>query len=518
MKKLIIGITFLPLILLGACDDFLTTQNPNELTADVFFSNPNEVQQAVFTLYPPVQGLVLGGGGTGGAFALVGRGVETRLTTGAFDIMQTFANFNDTPDDGVADPFWGEAYTIIFRANNILANIDGADFSGNEPLREELRAETHFFRGLAYFTIAFMYGDAPLVLKPAEDPEDFNPPKSTIDELFDQAIADLQLAKSGLPVVQENPARVTKAVAEGFLGKTYLYRAGYLDEPENYSLAAAEFKEVIDSGMFSLIDNYRENFTAENENNEESLYEVQMLDNSARGTPTQPRPFNSVPGIGFEIFLRPSDFLMQEMAKEKTIDGEFDPRFLETVYFNEGLPLFGVPFNQLGSGIQCVDGRGVGGDPEGNSSTTGGWWRKYLNVNLSCPPILTGNSPDNNERVLRYADILLMYAEALVKSGGSLSEASSAVQQVRDRANLANKTFSSADELMDEIEHQRLIELAYENVHYFDLIRWGKLGEALRDHGTPTQVANFDPVKHKFFPIPIQEVTNNENLEQNPAY
>ncbi|MFH5834042.1 RagB/SusD family nutrient uptake outer membrane protein [Halalkalibaculum sp. DA384] len=519
MKYLInkvLVLTVLVFVASGCGEDFLDLENPNEITAGTFFQTPEEMQQSVNTLYPVMDGLRE-------TFGQNARGIDMQLTDGAFEGQVNYANFRTTPESGTSAGYWEASYTIIFRANTILDNMDNVDWTGNESMRELLTAEAHFFRGVSYFHLAHMYGQVPIVTKPAETDEEFNPPKAeSIGAVYDQAISDLQAAKQVLPETRSTAAKVTKGTATGFLGKTYLYRASYLEEPDNYSLAASEFKEVIDSGNYSLVDNYEDNFTAVNENNSESLYEIQYKFNTSPSTPTQGRPFNSVPGIGFEIFLRPSDWVMQKMAEERTVDGDFDPRYLQTIYFHEGLPLFSVPYNELGSGIDCQGGQGVGGAPDGSSTTEGGWWRKYLNVNLGCPPQLTGGEAENNERVLRYADILLMYAEAVTIDAGSVTqEAVQAVQEVRDRANLATKTmgdYANADELMEEIKHQRVMEFTYENMYYFDLIRWGDMEEALQQHGSPTQVSSYDPVKHKYFPIPTSEVVNNSNLEQNDPW
>jgi hypothetical protein len=507
-----IGFTVL-LIGLGALSckkDFLEKRNPNEITAGAFFETPAQVQQAVNTLYPAI-------GSVRSIFEQNSRGGDATLTSGAFDVQIAYFNFQSSPESGDTDGLWEGIYGMIYRANTILANMDRADWAGNEDLKAQLTAETLFFRGIGYFYLAFLYGQVPIVTKLPETAEDYNPAKAdSPDAVYDQAISDITAAKNGLPVEQEDIGRVTKGAATAFLGKTFLYRAGYLGQDEYKAQAAAQFKEVMDLGIYNLVQNYEDNFTDANENNEESVFELQYGYNGGLGTPTQDRTFNMVPGISFEIFLRPSAWLMQTMGTEKTIGGDFDPRYLQTVYFNGGLPLFGVPYNELGDGISCDGGTGVGGAPDGSSSTEGGWWRKYLNVNYSCEPAISEDrGSENNERLLRYADILLMYAEAVADTDPAAANA--ALKQVRDRAGLPVKTFAGSA-LMDEIRHQRVMEFAYENMYYFDLIRWGLLGDALNDHGTDPQIENYDPVKHKYFPIPTSEINNNTNLEQNEPW
>ena len=499
------------LLVVASCgEDFLDLQNQNQITADKFYQTPQDFHLAVNTLYRRANTIK-------DVFLQNSRGDDMVLTDGAFENQINFASFLNSATSGDSDGLYSGLYNLIYRANNILFYIenDNVDWTGYEDQKSTLTAEAYFFRGLAYFYLAHSFGWVPIVTAPAQSEEEFSPAKAeTIGEVYDQAIADLKLAKAGLPEEPADPGRVTIGSATGFLGKTYLYRASYLDENEYYALAATEFEELMDMG-YGLVDDYEDNFTFKNENNQESLFELQYLFNPSLRTPTQDRIFNSVPGIGYEIYLRPSEWCLNEMGMEKTIDGLYDQRFIQTAYFN-GDSCFGVPYNQLGDGLYVEGGVMVGGAPDGSSSTEGGWWKKYLNVHL--PYETNPGEGDNNERVLRYADILLMYAEAKVMSGPSLTEAIAAVKEVRDRANLPEKTYTNAEDLMAEIRHQRVMELTYENYHYFDLIRWGLMGEAFQDHGTDAQKLNYDPVKHKYFPLPLSEIINNKNLEQNEAW
>jgi starch-binding outer membrane protein, SusD/RagB family len=508
--RLVFTVVLLTLGSVSCKKTFLEKKNPNDITAGTFFETPEQVQQAVNTLYAAVSSVR-------SIFEQNARGTDATLTSGAFDVQIAYFNFQNTPESGDTDGLWEGIYRMIYRANTILANMEKADWTGNEDLKTRLTAETLFFRGVGYFYLAFMFGQVPVVTSLAQSDEDFNPAKAgSVDEVYDQAIADLTAAKNGLPVEQEDIGRATKGAATAFLGKTYLFRAGYLGQDEYKAKAATELKEVIDLGIYDLVENFEDNFTDANENNEESVFEIQYGYNGGLGTPTQDRTFNMVPGISFEIFLRPSEYLMETMGQEKTTGGEFDPRFLQTVYFDGGLPLFGVPYDELGDGISCSNGVGEGGAPDGSSSKEGGWWRKYLNVNYSCEPQITEDrGSENNERLLRYADVLLMYAEAVAEADPAA--ANDALTQIRSRANLPVKTFSGSA-LIDEIRHQRMVEFAYENMHYFDLIRWGTLGDELQAHGTEPQIENYDPVKHKYFPIPTSEINNNTNLEQNDAW
>lgn len=586
-----------------SCDEAkLDIADPNAITSGNFWSRPEDVQLALNTLYPTFNGLMDGANTASNL-----RSDAIVLAATDFAPLAQYALFTNGADNGQSDDFWGSAYGLIFSANTILQEIENVPFS-DESLKSQYIAEASFFRGAAYFRLAHLYGDAPIVTIPAVSASDFDRPKSSAQEVWDQAIADLIVARDGLPSVSEMTGRVNSWVATGFLGKAYLYRAGYLNEDSYFALAAAEFKKIIDSGSYGLIDNWVENFLGGTfENNLESLYEAQYDILGSEYGATQSRPFDSsAPGISAEIINKPSEWILNEMSRELDLDGELDVRLLNTLYWLDGLPLFGTPFSDLGNGIECGGGGGpsvecsdfedisgedewinseiipnlaqVGAtppegeelvsvffsecllngtwvgenfrltyssgctisygydDPTGSFTAMGntcvdvaassdggnldGFFRKYVNVDLACED---ANNATNNERILRYADILLMYAEAVVMSNGDLQEAINAVNAVRERANLAtgvdaNGNTLDASNLMAEIEHQRVMEFVLEGQRYYDLIRWGRLKSTLEASGFPDAASNVDEMKHKYFPIPLDEINANALIEQNPLW
>ena len=575
------------LLILSSCDDtFLDLTDPNAITTGSFWSSEADVEAAVVTLYPTFNSVW---DGANEASNLRSDGVK--LAAPDFAQFNQFYTFVNTPINGLSDGFWFNSYALIFRVNTILAEMQNVSFA-DQATADGLIAELMFFRGAAYFRLAHLYGAVPIVLAPALTEDEFNNPKAaTVEEVWNQAIMDLGDAKAGLPVDQDLPGRVDRGTAMAFLGKLYLYRAGYLNDNSFYSMAASEFAEVMALGKYGLVTDWLDNFTATNENNEESIYEAQYDVFSGAYSVTQPRPGNaSVPGISGEIISKPSEWLFNEMTAERDADGNIDYRALNTLYFSGSGPLFGVNFADLGDGLVC--GSGGGGDDGGgldcweddvtgddgfwvgaveelvpgavitqvviagcwdpvaeteyenvlvtvdqgcrlifdaweeellgngcDASNDGGdfdgWFRKYLPVSYGC---YTDGPAVNNERILRYADVLLMYAEALVQSGGSLTDAENAVNQIRERAGLSNMTFADGASLMTEIEHQRIMEFAMEGSRYYDLIRWGRLKETLESNGFPDGASNIDTEKHKYFPIPLGELQSNELLEQNPLW
>ncbi len=591
-NKIIIAVL---LAVTTACsDDFLDLTDPNAITSGNFWSSTADVEAAIVTLYPTFNSLW-----NGAPEALNLRSDAVALAATDFAQFNQYYTFVNTPQNSVTDDFWYDAYTIIFRVNTILQQMEGIEFS-DAVQKDLMTAEVLFFRGMAYFRLAHLYGKVPIVLEPAAEESQFNNPAAdTHEAVWQQAIDDLTAAKAGLPTERELPGQVTWGAATGFLGKLYLYRAGYLNDPSSYGLAVTEFQEIIDSGIYGLVSDWMDNFLSGNENNEESLYEAQYDVFTGSYAAVQERPFNaSVPGISGEIVSKPSEWISNEMMAERDVDGNFDVRTLNTLYWADGISLYGVDFADLGDGLVCGsgDGGGGGGDdctefweedltgeegfwddivaeevPDGTitevrlegcwieatdeeyehiivtldlgcqltfdawqeqligngceagSSDGGdfdGWFRKYIPVDMAC---ITDGPAVNNERILRYADVLLMHAEALVMSGGSLADAIADVNAVRARANLPVDVDQNGDPLtaaniMDEIEHQRIMEFVLEGTRYLDLIRWGKLVETLETNGFPDGASNIDAEKHKYFHYPNDEVLFNELLEQNPLW
>lgn len=494
----------------SACkSDWLDLQDPNVLTADTFFQTEEDFELSLTTMYPVFNG-VWGSGG----FAANLRSDGIRVTTTDFVEPFQYHAFVNSAEGDLGEEFWGGAYTLIFRANTILKQLETADFLDQET-RDLIEAETRFFRGAAYFRLAHGFGRVPIVLEPAESPEEFdNAPAETFEEVWDQAIADMLAGKNGLP--EESPAqgRVNKFVATAWLGMCYLYRAGYLQDNSFYAPAAVEFKEIIDSEVYALEEEWVNNILQPNTNNGESIYEIQYGLFPGVYSATQERAFvGSVPGIAGEIVFAPASFLFEEMSLERTVDDQLDTRMLNTLFFQGGYLLFGQKFSELEELLECQDGGSFTLDGDPLPEEFEGWFRKYLNVHQSCEDPETNV---NNDRIMRYSDVLLMYAEALTMSNGDLNEAANAVNQIRTRVNLSEMTFANTQELMAEIEHQRILEFAFEGKRYYDLIRWGVLKERLTENGQ--EFAGNIEEKHNYHPYPQDEVLQNSLLDQNPLW
>jgi hypothetical protein len=334
------------------------------------------------------------------------------------------------------------------------------------------------------------FGDVPLITVIPETGAGF--PKSPKAEVYNQIIADLQEASAVLlEKGQEENGRANKGAAIALLGKVYLYL-------EQYDQALTEFNKLSGYGLEA---NYFDNFMEETEHGVESIFEVEYDDDlgySARWN-------SDVSGAGpneatfrgqeygfndwFNVF--PSDDLLNEYEAG-------DPRFSANFYVNG---------DTFGGGTAVVDHF-----PSNGGGNAG--WRKYQNyykfVNEQA------QASGINFKVIRYADVLLMMAEAEnFRPGGNQDVAVGYINQVRDRVGMPLlPTGLSQSEVFDALVHERKVELAGEQVRFNDIVRWGIADTELA--GT-----NFQAGKHELLPIPNVEITSNENIgpeDQNPGY
>ncbi len=512
MKKVIYLLLTIALV---ACDDKLDISNPNRQTTSDFWQTESQAIAGCNAIYAT---LIIDGTYTRMTPALSdGRGDDVTGDSPWPDLVQV-SNFTIPTTSGPVQWIWADYYRVIWRANQVLENTASIDM--DEALKNRILGQAHFLRGLSYFKLANFYKIVPLVLATPKTPEDYYPTTATEEELWNQIYADFQQAKDLLPASYSNVTgldagqigRATQGAATGMLGKSYLYR-------KEWQKAADQFKELIDGGRYSLVANYRDNFTDANENNSESLFEVQFADPSQVGgtvmnwggdpaanwkqASAQACTY-SMDGRGYSDFL-PTQWIYNEYKLERTKDDKSDPRLLATIASYE---------------------------PDDNSTTVyGDAWpyapdkiypRKYTNDGKAGYANEYDLNSGINYRVLRYADILLMYAEAL----NELKQTTAAypyIQQVRDRANLPDlattKPGMTQDEMRDQIAHERALEFAIEGQRINDIIRWGWFYDANKLAMLKTHDADFNlwSPGNEYLPIPQTELDVNKKLSPNPA-
>lgn len=489
------------MVLIMACDDnLLDTSNPNAPTTETFWETEQDAVRATNSAYQLLQY-----NGMYTRFAHIVQDLRADDSIGdspAPNLQQMgFFNFGSVE-------LWDDSYRGIFRANQVIQNVP--DVEMDETLKERLIGEAKFLRGLYYFHLVTTYRNIPLILEVAESEEDYYVPQSEPAEVWEQIIQDFSDAKDVLPesYSDDDIGRATWGSAAGFLGRSYLYN-------NDFDQADGEFQEIIQSNNYELVDDYRQNFTSENENNEESLFEVQF-DRDVFGTEwggfEDPAPdwgrtgFRAIlyapRGLGWNDVL-PTQTLYDAYQEEETNDGEPDPRLVASLFYQDSeVDVYG----------QSWEDRGYGDDEI--------FWRKYQNDDFDNENEARSGI---NHRLMRYADILLMYAETRNELGDQ-GAAAQYIQEVRDRANLPDREneFSqlTQEEMRDRIAQERFLEFSGEGLRFHDIRRWGWLDDPERLSFLEDRDSEFEAYVpgREWLPIPQGELDTNPQLEQNPAW
>jgi hypothetical protein len=516
-KRIISSICIIVLWGFVACEDILDQKNPNALSTDLFWQDEEDVQQAIIGAYSPMSTIF--GWGRYLPFTWFRRADEY---TPSFENLRVRGIITD-PSDIFLPNQWPEAWKVIFRANDILDNIDQVP-DLDPAVLDAAKGQAYFLRALYYFYMVNTWDNIPLTVKAAEGTEDFFAPNSTPAEIYAQIIGDAIQAKALLPNdYGDEYGRATWGAATSLLGKAYLYT-------QEWDLAAAEFKEVIDSGFYDLIDNYGENFQELGDNNVESVFEVQFASEQERGWSSDQinssrssifLQLRAPEAFGGEWVDQVNPWILDAFLSEQNNDGEIDLRAFVTLAWNhpESTIYLDQPFSESileptkiypkkNTGM-LIEGRADEGD--------------------------LGISSGQNFKLIRFADVLLMHAEAANEAGLNESDILQSLNRVRERANMPPiPTGLTQSELRDRIRKERILELSLENDRFFDLKRWGVVVD--RMNGNADMVGNIGPSDdqiraaahpehgfpfseiHTRVPIPIAEILSNPNIKQNPGY
>lgn len=510
MKK----IKYILLIMLGifatsSCnEDLLQQDNPNTITKDQFWKTENDARLGVNSIYAMFY--KPGGWARWIYFRLdltsdEGFSNSPWIELGDWTRFQ-YVNYNFW--EGNVNT-WRDTYKAIFRCNQVLANVPDIEFSDNAE-KEQILAQAKFLRALYYYYAGILWENVPIILEPSTP--DILPSNSTLDEVWAQVETDLLESESALPAQWDaaNVGRPTKGAVHAMLGKLYLQQHEY-----QKALDAFDYLVTGDGAQYyDLMEVYEDNFTDLHENNKESVFEIQFSDFNTGGDGESP---NANMGTNRPQFFAPrgigwSDgqaryWLVEEFMKEKTVDDQIDERLRHSLFY---------PDLEADFGDKIYGRSWEWGDSEA-------WFRKYArdyyrnNEDYYCQV---------NFRMIRYADVLLMYAEALNELGRT-DEAYPYVDRVRARANMAPledaypAIGNDQTKFMDRLKMERVLELSGESVRWADLKRWGDLD----DQASVDKVAERDPDfnnfvvgKHIRLPIPLDDVNNDPNLDQNPKY
>ena len=437
------------------------------------------------------------------------------------EIVTEFDTYQYSKDDWAPNTYWNDHYTMINLANNAIAAADSLNVTDPASLRNI--GEACFFRAYSYFELVKAYGDVPLINFPIQTAAQSIQPKSPATAIYAFIDSNLQVASQLLPAKSAEygegyTGRLTRGAANTLWAQTYLFR-------QDWGRVTALCNQVIASGEYSLMNKFEDIWRDEGENGPESIFEMQAYadagaaTNSAVdygsdwGTSQQVRR-NGAPvewnlGWGWNT---PTDKLANEWPND-------DPRKNQTILYS---------------------GRNDGGTDSGgfnatlppftNSSGTGGLAQRYWSKKL-----YTGNDPairqstgwvNNsgaarwiNHRILRYADVILMLAEASNESGDGATAAAN-LELIRDRAS-GNKgkdrtvlpyiAFTNQAQMRTAIKNERRWELAMEGYRFYDLVRWGDAVNVLGPLGYTNRA--------RFYPIPQKAIDLSGGvLQQNPEW
>lgn len=500
---------------ISCSDDLLDQVNTNTVSTGTFWADANDVSLAVNGMYHPITNTFFWGRivHTG---AMLRSDIFNVRPFGPNTAMSTFQG-----EAGAArwsTEIWQEPFKTIFRANAILENVN-AENVPDATTRNGFIGQAHFMRGLAYWYLVNLYGNVPIVTRTAQGDEDFFPAQASPSEVWAQIITDFTAAESELPASWSGAdlGRPTSGAATAFKGKSYLYQG-------DWSAAESAFRQVVNSGNYSLLpsDRYMENFTEENENNEESVYELQFLGQSAFAWGVD------IPGTGnmgnFHIDYAPpakspdqSHYINSWVKDLFEANGETIRRDATLAYDYPGSTGYGgVPFlDDFTAELDLAVSEGM--EPI--------YSRKYagMDIGVRADVDFLGTNVGNNWRIIRYADVLLMLAEA-INEQNKPADAEPFVNMVRERAAVSTLTGLNQDQMRQAIIDERVLELSGESHRFFDLVRWGLaddyMGETSLhgDHPKSLSGGEFQNGKHEYIWIPVSELSANENLVQNPGY
>ena len=502
-------------LLVSSCvnDDDLLQVNPNFETSLSFWKTDEDAVKGINAVYSSL--LVDGTYMRSTPLLLDLKGDDSRSNS-PWDAMYNVGRFNSNVSDAA---IYGWAFEVYYqginRANQVISNVPNIEMTDSD-LKTRVLGQAYFLRGLYFFHAVNLFKNVPL---PTEVM--LYSPQKTQAEGWAQVISDLSTAVDMLPVSyasipgidKDQTGRATKGAALGYLAKAYLFN-------KDFTNARMTFKKLIDLGVYSLMPNYADNFTTEFENNVESIFEVQFnrevggVELGWGGTPlstwgqTSARAITYAPrGFGWTD-VQPTWTLFNEYQQEMTITNTVDPRLNVTMFYNApGVTLYGQEFSTYyASNPNDLNDLFVAKYQNSKTMPNEFDWRSGI-----------------NERLMRYSDVLLMYAECLNETGDTQG-AYQYIQMVRDRVGLPNlstaKPGMTQAQMRDQIAHERFLEFALEGHRFDDIRRWGWLNDPAKLEWLKTRDAEFKTYTsgREYFPIPQLEMDNNPGTVQNSGY
>ena len=460
-----------------SCEDVLDKSPLGILDAGSFLTSADDAVQAVNAAYGP---LLLNNSNNNFYWALAEVTSDEAIAggDGSRSGIVEMELFTYTPRTQEFNDLWKLYYDGIAQCNIVIENVPAIEM--NETIKNEILGEAYFLRGYYYFLLTQVFGDVPLFIE-VTPPDELKVPKSSVAEIRGQILLDCDQAAAYLPATRStsNQGRATKGSALALAAKTSLYN-------QDWNTVLEYVTDVKNLGVYELVEDYRDNFKKENQNNSESVWEIQHA--------------NLELGVGNSL---------NQWWRSKKLDGygfaDVTKSFVDAFEVGDPRRRFTVAINN-----EEYFGRIF----KSSFSSTGFGVRKYLQIDTAVSQVSDG---DINYTPIRYAEVLLWEAEALAELN-RLTEAQVPLETVRARARaqstdptttLPKITTSNQTEFIDAVRHERQVELGFEMHRFFDLVRWGIAADVISD---------FQTGKHEVFPLPQTEMDLNPALIQNNNY
>ncbi len=469
----------------SSCSDFLEQNPQTDLSENDFYKTADDILSAVNGAYSSLQeGDVYG---NWYVFGEIPSDNTRNQLSGSVTTQNEFDQFYIDTQNSMIASFWKAAYKVINRTNTVLGRIDGIEI--NAELANRYKLECKFIRALMYFNLVRVYGDVPLVLKEISISESYDILREPKENVYNQIIADLKEAQ-GLPVSYSTAedGRATQGASKALLADVYMTL-------HKYAEAETILAEIINSGRYGLLENtpgslnidgYKNVFSPVNHNSKEGIFEIQFL----KGGYGE--------GSNYANNFAPENSGTNVVAVGGTGGNNIPEMDIYNAYEEGDLR------RDFSMSLGYYDNR------KNNEWVESRYVCKFMDVPYQ------NNDASNNYPVIRYADVILMYAEAL-NQNGKTAEACKYLNMTRRRGFGYQTTETSPVDLQTTdkaqfalmVEQERRVELAFENHRWFDLIRTGRAVEVMKSKGFSLNETNL------ICPIPQKQIDVNPKLTQN---
>lgn len=478
------------------CNEFLEETDQSNFTLENYFTRPEHATSVVNSIYESLRPVTQSGFNGGPWMMLEFATGLANTELGQAQNSLFVRNLINNSDNDYGQTFWTSSYRGIANANLAIEKIPEIEMDA--AAKSRLLGEARFFRAFYYYNLVRIFGSIPLITASIDltSPELY-PDAATEGAIFDQIVADLEVAEnSGLPM-RDTSGRVSMGAVKSMLASVYLTMAGYPLQRGNeyFQLAANKANEVIQSGTFSLFESYDDLHTVEEKNLGEHIFMTQFAAFTVPSTwQVSIIPYNR--GISAYNAETGGIFANREFV-ESFEAGDKRAQEKEFFYTEYSLRANRNEILELGD--------------------------YYIWKHFDEEAQLSTTSSGLNWMLYRYAEVLLIYAEAINEVNGPTAEAYEAINQIRRRADLPDLSNMSQDDFREAVWKEKWVELCFENKTWFDMVRLRKAynvntGEFEDFVGHEFSYGPTLKERELLFPIPTAEIRNNDKLTQNSGY